>query len=522
MQRQLENGMSQESVRVGDDGIHFLAPSNEGLGVEIGGRRVWALVPSRDGHRPADGDWLVPWPKLLRPYLNGRADVAVRTLLTGDVLFEGSVHLGDGVGVVSVVNARGKPLTVDKGNHISEMFSDVDEDVKADLVAAVARTLEFMDRNGHEAFLAFGCLLGAVRGGKLIGHDNDGDIVYLARATHPVDIMLESMAIERQFVDAGWETRRMSGADFKLRAKLTGGKTIGIDVFTAFYLDGTLHVMPNVVTALSRDALLPQSTVELEGRVMPAPADPAALLEATYGPAWRVPDPAFKYETARAVRRRLGGLMRGERKHLRYWEAFYATQAPLVPTEPSPFARWISEQEPTSSSLLDIGSGTGRDSLWLAEQGFAVLGCDYSRAGMSFATQLAEERGVDADFRRLNLYDLRQMLTAAALRPREQRIDVVYARFVVHALEDEGRRNLWRFSRGVLRGSNGRIYLEFRTEATEHEFGKHFRQFVQPDIVAAELRAYGFTVEHCENSHGLAVHHTEDPRVCRIVAKLEA
>ena len=521
MQRQLGNG-SQESVRVDDDGIHFSVPSDEGLGVEIDGRRVWALAPARDGRRADDGDWLVPWPIPLRPYLNGRAEVAVRTLLTGRVLFEDSVLLGDGAGTVSVVDQRGKPLTLDKTNRVSSMFSDADEDVKADLVEAVARTLELMDSNGHQAFLAFGCLLGAVRDGKLIGHDNDADIVYLARATHPVDIMLESMAIERQFVEAGWETRRMSGADFKLRAKLTGGKTIGIDVFTAFYLRGTLHVMPNVVTELPRDALLPQSTVAFEGRSMPAPADPAALLEATYGPEWRVPDPAFKYETSRPVRRRIGGLMRGERKHIRYWDDFYGTKASLVPTEPSPFARWVSEQEPTSSSVLDIGSGTGRDSVWLAEQGFAVLGCDYSRVGLSFATRLAEGRGVDVDFHRLNLYDLRQVLTAAALRPRERNVDAVYARFLVHALEDEGRRNLWRFSRGVLRGSNGRIYLEFRTEATEHEFGKHFRQFVEPAVVAEELRTYGFTIEHCENSHGLAVHRTEDPRVCRIVARLEA
>jgi len=363
---------SQESVRVDDDGVHFAVPLNdgtadEGLGVEIGGRRVWSPTPGRDGRRVGDDDWLVPWPGPLRPYLNGRAEVTVRTLLTGRVLFEDSVLLGDRDGIVSVVDSRGRPLTVDKGNRVSAMFGDADEDVKADLVEAVVRALDIMESNGHQAFLAFGCLLGAVREGKLIGHDNDADIAYLARATHPVDIILESMAIERQFVHAGWETRRMSGADFKLRAQLTGGRTIGIDVFTAFYLSGTLkdtlHVMPNVVAELPRAGLLPQSTVQLEGRSIPAPANPTALLEATYGPDWRVPNPAFKYETPRPIRRRIGGLMRGERKHIRYWQDFYATKAALVPTEPSDFARWLSEREPASSFVIDVGSGTGRDSV---------------------------------------------------------------------------------------------------------------------------------------------------------------
>src|SRR5665811_2244978 len=143
--------------------------------------------------------------------------------------------------------------------------------------------------------------------------------------------------------------RDRSGADFKLRAQLSGGKAVGIDVFTAFYLRGTqglLHVMPNVVAELPRAGLLPQSTVQLEGCSIPAPADPSALLEATYGPDWRVPNPAFKYETGRPIRRRIGGLMRGERKHIRYWQDFYAAKAALVPTEPSSFARWVSEREP--------------------------------------------------------------------------------------------------------------------------------------------------------------------------------
>ena len=73
--------------------------------------------------------------------------------------------------------------------------------------------------------------------------------------------------------------------------------------------------------------------------------------------------------------------MRGERRHIRYWADFYATKAARVPTEPSSFARWVAEQEPRPASLVDVGSGTGRDSLWLADQGIDVLGCDYASSG---------------------------------------------------------------------------------------------------------------------------------------------
>lgn len=53
------------------------------------------------------------------------------------------------------------------------------------------------------------------------------------------------------------------------------------------------------------------------------------------------------------------------------------------------------------------------------------------------------------------------------------------------------------------------------------ELGEHDRQFLQPDVVTTGLENDGFGVEHCENRQGLAVHNDEDPRICRIVAKIE-
>jgi hypothetical protein len=51
-------------------------------------------------------------------------------------------------------------------------------------------------------------------------------------------------------------------------------------------------------------------------------------------------------------------------------------------------------------------------------------------------------------------------------------------------------------------------------------FGEHFRHYVQSDVVVDELARYGFDIEHREEGHGLAVHKDEDPRVCRIVARM--
>ena len=248
---------------------------------------------------------------------------------------------------------------------------------------------------------------------------------------------------------------------------------------------------------------------------------PETLLEVTYGPTWRVPDPSFTYSPP-DTRRLLTGLMRGERKHQRYWDEFYRGKATAVPSDPSPFARWVAEREPERGGLVEVGSGTGRDTLWFADQGFDALGTDYSRTGVAYAERVAKAHGSAAQFRALNLYDLRHILARGALLARGRRTDVVYARFLIHAVEPVGRQNLYALARSSpleqLRGPHREAYLEFRTEPTTHAFGEHYRQFVRPEVVCAELKGHGFEIAHVEERHGLAVHETEDPLVSRIVA----
>ncbi len=494
--------------------------SAQALDVELGGRRIWSMLPSRDGRPTADGGTLVRWPPQLRSHLDGAAEVVVRPSSGGSALFEGAVSFGSGRGTVDLRDALGRPLTVDKDNRVTPMFAQADPAIKQELVRVTEEAVRFLIDQGYPAFFAFGNLLGAVRDGRLIGHDNDADIAYVARATDPVDIMLESLELERVCRRQGWATRRMSGGCFKLMYTRSDGGVIGIDVFTAFYLGGRLWVMPSVVADLPPKSLLPPTEVTLEGQPVTAPADPEALLEATYGPGWRTPDPSFKYAPPLHVRQTLNGFMRGERRHLRRWLELY-DGAKCPPTQQSPFAEWVAGAGPLPRSLVDVGCGNGRDALWFAGQGVSVVGCDYAATALAKAEAAAAQEGSGATFRRANLYDLRSVLTTPALLGRDHAPDAVYARFLVHALEDDGRINLWRFSRSLLQGSGGRLFLEFRTKPSGYVFGKHFRNLVPAATVTAELGAYGFTVEHLEEGTGLAALEREDPQVCRIIARLE-
>jgi 2-polyprenyl-3-methyl-5-hydroxy-6-metoxy-1,4-benzoquinol methylase len=47
-----------------------------------------------------------------------------------------------------------------------------------------------------------------------------------------------------------------------------------------------------------------------------------------------------------------------------------------------------------AGAALDLGTGEGRNAIWLAERGWQVTGIDFSAAGLARAARLAAERGV--------------------------------------------------------------------------------------------------------------------------------
>jgi SAM-dependent methyltransferase len=489
--------------------------------VSFDGSAVWSTVPTRDG-RPVDGDWVVDWPGALVPFLDGTADVVLTEMPAGVVLYDGQVRFTDTERRVRVVDAEGAPAAIDKTGRLNKVFSGASPEAIAAVVEAVDRALSVLnDVAGVPAFLAFGPLLGAVRDGHLIAHDNDADVSYLATGTHPLDVILESYRLERLFRARGWQTIRMSGADFKLVVPWLDGGTIGIDVFTAFYVDEWLHVMPTVRARLPRSTLLPLSSIELDGRQVPAPAIPEDLLQATYGDGWRVPDPSFVYRPARTVRRRLTGWMRGERRTYRRWEEFYRDRSESVSPEPSAFATWVADREQVTTELLDVGAGTGRDARFFARQDHRVTATELSPYALyRLCDDAAEDDNLSAGHN--NLYDLRDVLALGTRLANFHQVSVVYARLLLDALAPDGRRNLWRLARMALLGRPGRIYLEWRmTDGSRSDRPERGWYDVDPDDVAQELVGHGFAVEHREVSRGFARRGDDDPLTCRLVARIQ-
>jgi len=505
------------------DSVMVWGPVDCTLDVYFGDQRVWSFHPVRDGSKRDQGR-RVDWPTALHPYLDGVTMVTVREHVSGRILHQGEMRFGTSQDPLRVENGSGQPLAVDKSNRMQRTFTERRAEAIDSLLDQVLELLNTLrDEAGVDAYLVYGCLLGAVRNGKMIGHDSDADLSYLSRYCHPVDITLESFRVERVVRRHGWRTKRLSSADFKVLVTGPEGGLTGIDVFGSFYVDGVYHLMGEVRGELPLEAILPISHVVLEGREIAAPADPEALLELTYGPDWETPDPAFHFETPASTRRRLRGWMRGENERRRYWDEFVEGAGREVPRTPSPFAEWVIEQGDLAPHVVDLGFGNARDSFGLAESGSQVIGLDYSRAALRRAQERAGELGSSVEFALMNLYETRETLTTGARLAHRFAGDPVdvYARFLLTAVQDPGRRNFWRFVRMLLR-SGGRAYLEFRTpddQGTVHHFGTHWRRYLHPDQVISEAAEIGAVVEQARSGRGLAPLESEDPHVCQLILK---
>jgi len=88
------------------------------------------------------------------------------------------------------------------------------------------------------------------------------------------------------------------------------------------------------------------------------------------------------------------------------WNQRFASEASFLGEIPSPFlVREMERIRRLAPGLraLDIACGEGRNSIYLARQGFRVTGLDISDVGIAKGTQRAVEAGVEVEFRQVDL-----------------------------------------------------------------------------------------------------------------------
>ena len=492
-------------------GIRVPAECDQALDVLFDGQRVFTV--SADRLRVRDGhDKELHWPPPVVPFLRGHAEVVVRDHVTGHTWVQEQVAFDESDQPVRVTDAEGYPLAVDKWGVLVRTFGSSDPRLGGELIGDLDALLSLLnDGFGVDAFLAYGTLLGAVRGGSFIAHDNDADISYLSRYENPSDIAAESFAMQRWLVERGWHVSRSTAGFLQVWSQEGVDAQRKIDIFTSYFCGDHFAVERWVRAPLARADLVPLGEIQLEGVTFPAPARPETLLAATYGEGWRVPDPAFAFRPPRSTSARAEGWF-GEQWASRWRWNQEADEAAAL--EPSGFARWVEDQLDRDDMVIDVGCGVGGDARWLARDGRRVTGMDYADRAVDRARELALAAGSGAQFETVTLYDLRhvvartaQIVTTHAASP------VLYAHRLLDSVTDLGRTNLWQMARMT----RGPVFLSFATpftpEGTAPPLPAPYLQALDPDEVAREIESRGGVVERRE----LVV--DGDRQVCRMATR---
>jgi len=508
---------------ISDEGVLVRDSSTPVLILSVDGQYVWSLTPERDGH-PVDGGTMVPWPTVLTRFLDGAATITIADY-EGEVLFEDKVVLGSGEGNISIVDGSGNPLSVDKVGHLTRSFEATDESIREEILDGTQRVLaDLRDVVGVEAYLNYGALLGAIREGRMLGHDSDTDVCYLSKHTVPAEIISESYAIERTMRERGWSVLRMSGGDIKVLHQVSDGRKVHIDIFVAFYVpdkDGepVFYQLGNRSGRLRREAIVPVSTINLHGYDFPAPAEPEEMLAFIYGPKWRTPDPSFKYADPPAGVRRLDGWLRGFRTDMGFWTEFHNTHGKELESKQSAFGAWVLKQLPEDAKVVDIGAGAiGRDGRFFARKGHQVHSVDFSRAAVAAVRRRAERHKLPLVSEQLILGELRSTLTLGARLARDPHH--LYARDLIGCLDGAARSQLWMLAKMALRPGGGKLYLEFAVtgENLPEPQPEGLVRRVDPALVQAEIEAAGGVVEHLGINEGQDMLGNPLPGVARLRA----
>ena len=395
----LRRGPRRASLRVSHRGLRVgfdSAAIGRTVDVEIDGNRMWTTtVPFADGHVAS-----MAWPTAVGGHLVGSGRITLRDQRSGMALAEGRYSWPTRRGVVGLAELAASGQVIDKWGKLTEAPSNT---LHRRLLEAMTRTLADLDELGYTVAITGGTLLGAVREGRILAHDDDIDLLVYLGAVAPPDVSIASYALERSIRARGHEVIRHSDAHLQVMfAHEVAGAAAHVDLFLGFHDKGVYSQPIAVRGSFAETSLLPLTEVVLEGIKVPSVADSEEWLALCYGVGWRIPDPTFRFHTPAATRRRFENWFGVYDLNRHFWERHIRLGRSLHWRRD---ANQLIAATAPGDRVIDLGCGDGVLSEMLADAGRRVLAVDYARSAVEAA---GARPGVTAQ--RLNLADRRAVL----------------------------------------------------------------------------------------------------------------
>ena len=209
-----------------------------------------------------------------------------------------------------------------------------------------------------------------------------------------------------------------------------------------------------------------------------------------------------------------------ERAKAEYWERYYAARKSARVAVPSQFAVFVAQEISEDATVLDVGCGNGRDSIFFATQGHPVLGLDGSSAAIDACRAVAAATGEHhARFEAVGVTDDAFGATVAHAVADAHGQVVVYARFFLHAITDAEQAEMVSSVAAGLRAGD-LFAVEYRTTkdaALEKETAEHYRRYIDPARLIVDVASHGFAVQYAVEGFGFAKYRHDDAHVARAV-----
>ncbi len=203
-----------------------------------------------------------------------------------------------------------------------------------------------------------------------------------------------------------------------------------------------------------------------------------------------------------------------------YWNSYYNKSNDEI-LKPSKFALDIIDGLKKGCSILELGCGNGRDSVFFANNGLLVTAID---AADGIITKLQGQHNDNQNIRFL----CDDFVCSSALFVGQY--DYCYSRFSLHAINEQQQRELLSNVYLALK-KGGVFYIEVRSVndpifglgecvgKNAYRYNGHYRRFLEIDDLLNECRQVGFNVLYAKESTGFAPIGDDDPPIIRVVVE---
>lgn len=195
-----------------------------------------------------------------------------------------------------IASLKGLTLT---SHGLSKSFGQMRKEDKSIFYKALESILSLLKEYGLVAFPSSGTLLGLVRDGRLIDHDDDLDICYISNFTNERDILEERKGLVDFLTSKDCKVKESDIAHYWCITS----EGVSVDIFTAFNEDTFCSMNPIGRKKILKNNMFPFikiKTSDYHNFEFEVPMNYKEILTLNYGPNWKVKDPLWSFDWSKS------------------------------------------------------------------------------------------------------------------------------------------------------------------------------------------------------------------------------